>query len=209
MATTQLILPPIGTKGLYVLEAPFDGQLELTELYECGAIRYFEDIENNGRSVYDLYYKPFGLTETICENDRQTGQVIVTLLSIKYPPVYVPSSYIRSFPDLSSKPYNQVIMTLSLGALPDDVIVEPAATAAANAVSDVIGVKPEIHWGLMPLSGAVTPEQHETREAARQGAILNRDTDYSRVKTLQDQVSMLSQRNKILEQIIKDNNLLP
>ncbi|QEM41917.1 hypothetical protein [Pseudomonas phage vB_PaeM_PS119XW] len=209
MATNNLMVPPIGTKGLYVLLPPFDKVLEAAELYECGAIRYFEDVENNGRSVYDLYYKPWKINEARVATDRQQGHVIVTLLSPKFPPVYVPSSYIKSYPDLSSKPYNQVIMTLSLGALPDDVILDTAANAAANAVSDTIGVNPEVHFGIMPLSDAVTPAVHETREAARQGKIKNRTTDYARLLELENANSILKQQNLILEKIIKDNNLLP
>ena len=209
MTTNNLMVPPIGTKGLYVLLPPFDNVIKPAELYECGAIRYFEDIANNGRNVYDLYYKPWGINETRANQDRQEGHVIVTLLSPKYPPVYVPSSYIKSYPDLNSKPYNQVILTLSLGALPDDAILDTAAAAAASAVSDTIGVTPEVHFGIMPLSDSVTPADHETREAARQGAISNRTTDYARVYELETANAVLKQRNQILEQIVIDNNLLP
>lgn len=208
MANNNLLIPPYGTKGLYVLLPPFDAVLMPAELYECGAVRSFEDIENNGKKVYDLYYKPFNIDENTALQDRQKGHVIVTLLSPKYPPVYVPSSYIKSYPDLSSKPYNNVIFTGSLGPLPDDIVLDVALEAAANAISDFLGVLPVMHVGIMPLSDAITPEQHESREAARLGALGRIDTDYSRVKTLQDQNALLKQRNAILEQIVKDNGLL-
>ncbi|AEH03608.1 hypothetical protein AVT69_gp183 [Pseudomonas phage PhiPA3] len=206
---TTILVPPPNTKGLYTLYAPFDQQMVPNELYTCAAIRRFEDIENNGRNVFSVYYEPFGLTEQQCQSDRAAGHFIVTLLSTKYPPLYVPTSFIKSYPNLNSKQYNQVILTLSLGPLPDDVILDSAMDAAANAVSDFLGVTPEVHIGIMPLSDAVTPEQHETREANRLAAIANRTTDYARLAEEQAKNAQLSQRLAIAEKMLKDNGLLP
>lgn len=205
---STMLIPPIRTKGLYKLEVPYNGSIREKEIYECAAIRYFEDLENNGSRVFDVYYKPFGLTEEDYLRDRNSGQVLITLISPKYAPVYVPSSYIKSFPDLDSKPYNQVILTASLGALPDDVILGPTVTALQNLLSDFIGATVEVHTGIMPLSDAVSPLEHETREAARLGAIGTRETDYSRVMELENLNQTLNQSVLMLQKIIKDKGLL-
>lgn len=203
------VMPPVGTKGLYVLKPPYDALLKPANIYECGAIRYFRDLENNGSDIYKTYYQPQGLAKSDYEDDLRDGIVLVTLLSKEYPPVYVPSSYIKSYPSSLNKPYNQVIMSASLGALPDDVILDTLAINVADIVSDVLGVEVKVNYGIVPLSDIVTPEEHESREAARLGAISMRDTDYAKLKAVQDQNAVLKQRNAILEQIIIDKGLLP
>lgn len=208
MANIRKLVPPIGTKGLYKLDPPFNDLIRESEVYECAAIRYFTDLENNGRNVYKLYYEPYNVPESKFREDRLDGQVLITLISPKYPPAYVPSSFIRSFPSLDSKGYNQVILTASLGPLPDDVILEPTIQAMQNAISDYIGVDVTVHTGIVPLSTAVTPEEHETREAARLGSIGTNETDYSRLVDVQNRNQSLQQKIVLLEQIIRDNGLL-
>lgn len=203
------LIPPNGTKGRYNLLEPFGAAIQPNELYELAAVRYFEDIENNGGNVYELYYKPYNLPESQVSTDRQNRVAILTLLTMKYAPLYVPSSFVKSYPDLNVKPYSQYILTLSLGPLPDDVILEPTMAAVANAASDFIGMLPEVYVGSLPLSDVITPEQHENREVTRQAAIANRTTDYARVYELQAKVAELDQHVKILEKICKDNGYIP
>lgn len=202
------MIPPIGTKGLYKLEVPYNALIREAEVYECGAIRYFTDLENANRNVFKLYYEPYGLSQQDYNRDKQDGHVLITLLSAVYPPVYVPSSYIRSYPSLENKSYSQVILTASLGALPDDVILEPTIAAMQNAISEYIGVEVEVHVGTMPISTAVTPEEHETREASRLGAIANLESDYAKLAQVENLNMELQQRVVLLEQVIKNNGLL-
>lgn len=81
--------------------------------------------------------------------------------------------------------------------------------AVAATISDTIGIEPEVHLGVMPLSKVFTPEEHEIFEIARQAKISNRDTDYSRVLELERQLETARQQNVILTKIIKDKGLLP
>lgn len=201
-------IPPLGTKGIYVLDSPFDSAIQVKELYECAAVRTFIDLENNGSNIFKTYYAPYGLLESDFIRDRDQGHILITLVSPKYPPVYVPSSYLKTFPSIVSKKYNQVILSLSLGAVPDDVILEPTIQAIQSVVSDHIGVTVNINVGVMPLTDAVSQEEHLILEAARQGAITVRETDYARVHDLTDQNTALVEQIALLEQIIKDNGLL-
>lgn len=203
------LIPPIGTKGPYKLLEPFAASMQPLEIYELNAVRYFEDIENNGGNVFDLYYKPFGLTEANVATDRQNRVAILTLLTMKYPPIYVPTSYVNGYPNLDSKPYSQYILTLSLGPLPNDVILDPTKTAVANAVSDFLGVTPEVFVGVMPLSDVVTPEDDANREVTRQAAIKNRTTDFARLWEAQNTIASLNQQIQIYQKICKDNGYIP
>ena len=202
------IIPAVGTRGRFVLKEPFAAAMTPNTLYSMTAVRQFNEIETLGQNIYELFYKPFQLTEQDLQTDRAAGAVLVTLQTTNAPPLYVPSTYVQ-FPDLAYKPYNQYIMTLSCGPLPEDTLFDPTITALQNACSDFLGFTPEVHIAFMPLSDVITPEENDNREAARQGLIANRDTDYARLYEAQATIATLSQRNAILEKIIKDNGLLP
>jgi hypothetical protein len=201
------LLPPPGTRGIYSLKAPFT--TEPATLYTAGAIRGFTDIENNGGNVYELYYEPYQLTTADYTRDRNNGEYIVTLLSATLAPLYVPSSYIASFPNLASQPYSHVVMSASMAMLPDALDLTFAKGAMASVLSDILGVTVKVQIASAPYTGVITPEQHEVLEVARQAAIRNRTTDYSKVVAQNATIDSLTQRLRILEQLCKDKGVLP
>lgn len=200
-------IPPIGTKGVYALSSPWSADAGV--LYTCSAIRKFIDLENLGVDVYTTYYQTSGLDRSVYEQDRRDGVVLITLTSDRFSPIYVPSSYIASFPDLSYRNYQHIVLSASIGPLPDYMDLTFAKQAMATALSDIIGIEPTVFESVAPMDGVVSPDTHEALEVSRQSAINNRETDYAKVIDLQSQVVALSQRNAILEQILRDNGLLP
>lgn len=200
-------IPPIGTRGVYSLKAPWTTQP--TVLYSCAAIREFVDLENLGTNVYETYYLPYSVERNTYERDRRNNEVIITLVSDTESPIYVPSSFIAAFPDLSYRNYQHIVLSASVGPLPDYIDLTFAKAQMASALSDVIGVEPAVHVSVAAMSGVVSPDEHEALEAARQAAIANRTTDRARVLELQQQNASLAQRLAILEQIVKDHGLIP
>jgi hypothetical protein len=201
-----LNVPPPGTRGLYSLKAPF--KTVPNQLYSCGAIRYFKDIQNEGKNVYEKYYKPHDLTEADYARDVAANVVIITLLSESQQPIYVPSSYILSFPGLTSYNYQHVVLSLSLGSLPDALDLTFLKTQIATTVSEVIGVMPTVFENVAPATGVVTPEQHDAMEAARQAAVTNRTTDYARYLEERDKRIALEAKVAALEKVIIDKGIL-
>lgn len=201
-------IPAVGTRGRFTLKDPFRAAMTPNTLYTMTAVRRFDEIETLGQNIFELFYKPFNLTEQDVANDRTAGSLLITLMSPTSAPLYVPSSYVQ-FPDLAYKPYNQYIMVLSCGPLPEDTLFDPTINALQNTCSDFLGFRPEVNVAFMPLTDVITPEDHDNREAARQGLIANRDTDYARLYEAQATIALLQQRNAILEKIIIDNGLLP
>lgn len=202
------LIPAVGTRGRFVLKPPFDAAMAPNTLYTMSAVRKFDEIDTFGTSIYTQFYQPFQLTEADVNTDRSAGAMIITLMTDNSPPLYVPTSYVQSYPDLNYRPYNQYIAVLSLGPLSDDTLFEPVIQGLKNTTSEFLGVEPEVNIAFMPLTDIITPEQHENREAARQAAITNRSTDYARLYESQAQVALLQQRIQILEKIVKDNGLL-
>lgn len=201
-----LNVPPIGTRGLYSLKAPFT--TVPNELYTCAAIRYFKDVQNQGIDVFKRYYEPYELDVSIYSRDLAAGVVIVTLISDSHPPIYIPSSYITSFPGLNSVNYHHVVLSMSLGPLPETLDLTFLKTALATVASDVIGVEPVVFENVADHTGAITPEEHDALTAAREAAVSNRTTDYARVLELTSQNAILQQKLQILEQLIISKGLL-
>jgi len=202
------LIPPVGTKGRYVLKPPFDAAMTPNKIYKLDADRTFSEIDTFGTNIYTQFYLPYNIPESQVAADRAAGARLITLMTDDSPPLYVPTSYVQSYPDLNFKPYNQYVAVLSFGPLAEDTLFEPTVQALKNTTSEFLGVEPEVHIAFMPLSDLITPEQHDSQEAARQAAISNRSTDYARLYEVQAQNALLQQRLTILEKIVKDNGLL-
>lgn len=199
--------PPIGTRGRYELRTPFVARPD--RVYTCTAIRKFVDLETQGVNVYAQYYQPHGLTESDFSADRRNNEVILTLTSDTDAPIYVPSSYLLSYPDQSGRTYHHVVLSASMGPLPDYIDLTHVRTEVAKVISDVIGHVPEVHVGIAPLTEDVIPEDHEVLEAGRIAAISNRTTDYTRFLEAQQKVHRLESKLAALESILQDHGLIP
>lgn len=206
MANT--IIPAVGTRGRFVLKPPFDAMMKANTLYTMTECRRYDAIETLGQNIFELFYNPVNLTEANLQSDRTAGALLITLMSSDSAPLYVPSTYVQSFPDLNYKPYNQYIATLSFGPLPDDTIFDPVVQALQNAASDFLGVIPTVNIAYIALTDAITPEEHDNREAVRQAAIASRQSDYARLAEANATIALQAQRIVILEKIVKDNGLL-
>ncbi|ARV77343.1 hypothetical protein FDI21_gp174 [Pseudomonas phage Noxifer] len=201
-----LNVPPPGTRGLYSLKAPFT--TVPNQLYSCGAIRFFKDLQNQGINVYEKYYQPLNLTESDYSRDLAAGVAIISLLSDSQAPVYVPSSYILAYPGLTSYNYQYVVLSIALGALPDSLDLTFLKTQLATTASEVVGVLPTVFENIAPATGVVTPEQHDAMEAARQAAISNRTTDRALYLVERDKRIALEAKLAALEQLVIDKGLL-
>lgn len=201
-----LNVPPIGTRGIYSLKAPF--ATVPNTLYVCAAIRYYKDILNQGVDVYRRYYQPYEIPETQYQKDLAAGVVLVSLTSDTENPIYVPSSYIASFPNQNNVNYHHVVLSLSLGALPEGMDLTFLKDQLAGVTSDVIGVAPTVYENISATTNTITPDEHDAITIAREAAIANRTTDYAKVLELQRQKVELEQRCQILEDILIENGLL-
>lgn len=202
------LIPAVGTKGRFVLNPPFAALMKPNTLYTLSADRRFDEIEAFGENIFTTYYNPFQLTEADVQRDRAAGVRIVSLMTQDSQPIYVPTSYIKSYPNLSYRQYNQYVAVITFGPMAEDTLFEPTLQALKNTTSDFLGVEPEINLAFMPLSDVITPEQHENLEATRQAAIADRSTDYARLVEVTAQRDQLQQQVTMLEKIIKDKGLL-
>jgi hypothetical protein len=110
------------TKGRFVVTAPWS--FSPAVIYECIAIRSFEDVYKQLIDVYEAFYKPMGLIDGvngfIFSDEKAKAPNIITLIGSDGTVNYVPDTYIQAFPVMSDTPYHHYAFLLhSMLRLPD------------------------------------------------------------------------------------------
>jgi hypothetical protein len=177
-------------------------------LYTCAAIRTFRDIRERGFDPFVEFYQPMGLTQTQFNEDEELGASVITLVSDSDPTLYIPTSFILSYPNQHFVPYNHVVLSVSLGLVPDYVDYTFLQDQISGVVSDVIGVESDVKLHIAPTREALSPEEHEVLEVSRLSAVQMRVTDHARVLELERKNQKLLDQLATLETIIKQNNLV-
>lgn len=204
---TQMI-PPINTRGFYELKAPFS--TANNTIYECIAIREFKDYTQIGADVFGEVYAARGLDRAVYEADVAANVKIITLRSEYYPALYVPTSYINRFPSNDNVAYSHVVMSASLGPLPDTLDLTFLLDQIRGVVSSVIGVaEPMVAVHAAPSDQYISASQHATLEQARQAAISSMTTDRAQLLTERQMNDQLRGVIANYEAIMRAHGLLP
>lgn len=209
--------PPMYARGRYVLIAPWDADIVPTKLYRTIAIRSFKDIYEDGLDVEEQFYTPKGLIDGQLyagspfsfQEEKDALANIITLISDDGQFIYVPDTYIASYPDMSDVKYSQVIVSFNFGAIPDYHNLNAIKTAMANLAASNIGIIPEVNEHRAPSANTPSGAQHDAIEAARLGAITNRETDYVKWKKLEAKIVQMQATIDAQTQILEDNGWLP
>lgn len=199
--------PPLRARGVYKLLEPWT--IPADTIFECIAVRRFADFVESGQKIFETIYQPMGLLQSDFEADKAAGASIVTLVSPTLATIHVPDTYIEEFPNLGGVAYKHVILAVSLGPIPDALDLTFLKTQVAGTVSDVIGVTPTVELYAAPSTGVITDEEHEILETARTAAVNNRKTDRARILELQAINGAQATKIAGLEQILKDNGIIP
>lgn len=200
------ITPPLLTTGRYTLVEPFTALP--TVLYKCEALRTFDECQLSGLDVLNNIYILAGLSKAEFDRDKKAGNKIVTLTSATETPIYVPDSYIESFPNFDAVTYNHIVGSLDFGALPDYLNLANLQLEIAALASDIVGKEPKVTIHRAASTGVVTPAQHEAAEVARTAAITRRTTYRAENVKLQRQITSLTEQNQVLVDLLKQHGLL-
>lgn len=133
-------LPAIGSKGCYTLLAPFDTLISPKRIYTCQAVRSLHDWVIDGKDPFKQIYEPVGLTEQTFNNDLKNGVSIVTLIGDGGETLYIPNSYIQSYPIYDGVKYVGRALSVPLGILPEDVDISTLKSMIVQLVHDVLGI---------------------------------------------------------------------
>lgn len=130
----------IGTTGIFNLKPSFASLLTPRTIYTCQSVRKLSEIIASGVDPYLEYYQPAGVSASNYDTDRADDVTILSLVSSTGQWVYVPDSYVLSYPETNGVTYIAVMLGISLGALPANRDLSALKTIITNIVRDTIGV---------------------------------------------------------------------
>lgn len=204
------IVPDIGVNGVFSLKEPFNNLLIKDIGYTCTAVRQLTDIIKAGGDPQALYYTPYNLDSTIYNADVKNNVCIVSLQSSKGgDTVYVPSSYVLSFPKTGGIPYTVTGLGISLGAIPDGLDLTYLKSRIQTVVKDTLGLVSDVEIKTLALSETtlVNQDSHNALETARKNNIADTQTDYSKLLAVTKKYQEAVKKIRELENFIISKNL--
>lgn len=202
--------PPLHALGRYTTKTPWE--LNNTVIYECIAIRTFEDCTKQGIDVYERFYSPMGLVNGATFNfaDEQSQNAnIITLKGSDQSIVYIPDTYILSYPQAGNITYHHVVLNASIGAVPEYLDFSGLMLELEDIISAKTGSIVTVKQMVVPATNQPTADQHEILEAARVGSVSSYENNYTRLLKEQAKSALLDAKVKTLITILQANGLMP
>lgn len=134
------IVPPIGTKGIFTFESPFDDKMYNNAEYEVKAIRSLSEMHDSEEKPYENIYQPVNLTEKDFKTDMDHNVPIIVLASSGGSYYYVPASKLKSMPKITGIKYQQVMLAINLGYLPISFNLDVAKDTIVNDIKSTLGI---------------------------------------------------------------------
>lgn len=206
--TVVSLIPTLGSKGLFVLKDPFANVLVPKVAYTCQAVRTIRDVISGGEDPFTTYYVPRNISQEKYDLDVKAGVCIVSLQSGVGDWVYVPSTYIASYPDANGVNYVPTVLAFYVGVIPEALDLGPLQDAIGDLIQDTVGISKELQDPRVVVVGQVTmvsQEESVSMEASRKENITVSNTERSRRITAETERDTLAQRVLELEQYIAAN----
>lgn len=165
----KLLTPPINTRGLFTVFSPF--VVQMTTVYRCTAIRTFDVLITQGIDVFEKFYTPLELSEDIYTEDFDMRASIVTLVSSEGEHLYIPNTFIESYPGMNGLDYNRKLFVMDLGLLPSHLSVANMIPDVVEVIAKVVGVSATCEYVEVPYIQSITQAEHVQLESSRLSAI--------------------------------------
>lgn len=216
------ITPPFGVTGLWKLRAPY--RAKPAKQYTCTAIRSFVELELLNINIHFNYYAPHELSYDNYRRDLDIGASLVVLLGTDGERIYVPDTYIESYPDMDIGNFRRFIMSCELGTLPMNTSLDHITSGIASMVQEKLGRAVSVNTYIGPISAAsnMTPSDLKREENVRKTNAMNKSTTYGQlyesnrrlgdleglVRVLKEQLRNKDQVEHNAEQTKKQNEAL-
>jgi hypothetical protein len=198
-------IPQIGAVGVFTLLAPYDALLTPQVAYTCRSLRMLSDIAASGDLIWERYYEPHGVSAEAYQEDLANNVCIVGLQAGTGEWVYVPSSFIASAPDINGVLYTPVVLGVSLGPLPDSFQLDGLIGRIEGLVQSAVGVKPTIKGVIISQPAIISHEESARLEAIRLEAVIDNESDYSKLQRALDDLQATRSKLQQLEAWVKNN----
>lgn len=192
-----MITPPLNTKGRFVLKAPWAASTD--KAYSVISLRGFRELIADSNDILNNYYVPKGLTSTEYDADVKAGATLVILYAEDGEMLFVPDTYIQSFPSQSVPSYGNYVVSSQIGAFRIDYDFSFVKQKIAEVLSDTLGIEPTVNVDAIGESQIMTVENAENLEINRQAKITSRQTTYAKYLEGQKQITELQETVKVLQ----------
>lgn len=200
------LIPEIGATGSFTAKSPFDSKINDKQTYQCMAVRRLSDLVALGDDPFVDYYQPIGLAESVYKADLAAGVCLVSLQSSSGRWIYIPNTYLLTYPGMSGVKYHCVVLGVALGAIPVNLDVSALKSQISNLVKDTLGVNNEIKVVVVSPEALVSQESHTYLEAARVAKITNKTTDSAKLAKAQSELATTRLKVTELETYIKTHS---
>lgn len=191
MATESNLIPSINAAGRFEAIAPFDKVVLPSTYYVVEALRTISEMQALKLNLFTLVFQPIGVTETdyptVLDRARAAGAIIVTLTSRSGAPVYVLSTYFKSFPLIDGVSYERMCLVVDLGPCPPSLkdAMAQVQTHTQEYVKATLGLDSTVKLGTVPTIGYVSAQDALIFETTRKNLITAGDNDVSKINDLQ------------------------
>lgn len=209
-----MAIPSIDTVGRFVLTSPFVAKPSV--IYSVIALRELRDLTIKGVNVYEEFYATAGLLNDVIVNgstfdyaaEVAKNPVIVTLQGTDGNIMYVPSTYIESFPNMGDVTYSRLVLSADLGALPDTVNLDAILNDIHELIQARFGVNTSVKINRAASERQPTAAEHEILEASRVGSISEVTNHYIEIVRLKQINTLLQIKVTRLTDLAVENNLI-
>lgn len=134
---------PIGLKAVFIFLPPYDDKYSHME-YEVVEVRKLKAIVDDEGYPFENIYEPMLLTKDDYIEDLNNDVPIVTLTQDNETYLYVPMDRIKEIPPIVGRTATELLITFSLGVVPDDIDMSPLIDNIRTMVKDTVNIEPEI-----------------------------------------------------------------
>lgn len=181
---SENIIPAIWAAGKFEANPPFNQVVNPDRYYTVEATRTVSEMQALKVDLFALVFQPVGVAQesyqALVDTAIQANAVIVTLTSKDAAPVYVLSTYLKSFPLVDGVVYERVCIIADLGACPPSLKdrINAGIDHFKNYIKDSIGIKDaRVTIGTVPQRAYVSKEQAAAWETTRAAAITAEPSD--------------------------------
>lgn len=200
------IIPALRVTGRFEAMEPFSRVINPMASYTVEAIRTVGEMQGLNINIYQRVFAPLGVDQatylTMLGQIVNAGGVIITLIPRKGAPIYVASTYLKSFPLVDGFLYERMVVVSDLGALSSDM--QPALEEAITHFHDWIlqhyGIQSSVKIGTVPVIGYVSQFEHETMETARKNRITDNQGDLAKNLSMENTIASQQAYIKELEE---------
>jgi hypothetical protein len=151
----------VGQNGFFGFYSPFDSSYHLEDLLlTIDHISAINTLVLDNVDIESNYFKYYKLSKDQYTSFLNNNGVIVTFKAPNGDRYGVPSTFIKSIPDLTQVPYRQLGINVVLGPLPVDYDLDALKNQIQKAVIGVLGVQASINFS--PLSPIILMNQPST-----------------------------------------------